>query len=249
METYGHEYAIHSSQFEWPAGRDKKHSPIHDKLKALGEQLGAVNGWALAHWFAVEGDDTSLEAAETWERYGPWEPRILEECEAVRSHFGVLDLCGLSRFKLSGHGAAAWLRTQITGALPRVGRIGLGYFSDDKGRIATEMSVMRIADNEILLITAAAAQWRDFKFLSKSLPEGLSLEDLTQDCSTLVIIGPEARTLLAGITDADLTQPWLTHQGSRTAGQSARLICVYFARQVGWEVHAVNAHVPASMMR
>ncbi|MEO1116229.1 MAG: dimethylglycine dehydrogenase, partial [Pseudomonadota bacterium] len=147
METYGHEYAMHFPHLEWPAGRDKKHSPIHDKLKALGAQFGAVNGWERANWFAAEGDDTSFEAMETWERDGPWEPRVRAECEAVRDHVGVLDLCGFSRFKLSGDGAAAWLRTQITGALPRVGRIGLGYFSDAKGRIVTEMSVMRIDDD------------------------------------------------------------------------------------------------------
>ena len=245
METYGHEYAMHFPHFEWPAGRDKKHSPIHEKLKALGAQFGAVNGWERANWFAVEGDDTSLEAAETWERDGPWEPRIREECEAVRDHVGVLDLCGFSRFKLSGDGAAAWLRTQITGALPRVGRIGLGYFSDDKGRIVTEMSVMRIADDEILLITAAAAQWHDFELLYKSLPEGLSLVDLTKDYSTLVVTGPESRTLLAGMTDADLTQPWLTHQEAPVAGQSARLVRVSFAGELGWEIHAVNANIPA----
>ena len=245
METYGHEYAMHFPHFEWPAGRDKKHSPIHEKLKALGAQFGAVNGWERANWFAVEGDDTSLETAETWERDGPWEPRIREECEAVRDHVGVLDLCGFSRFKLSGDGAAAWLRTQITGALPRVGRIGLGYFSDDKGRIVTEMSVMRIADDEILLITAAAAQWHDFELLYKSLPEGLSLVDLTKDYSTLVVTGPESRTLLAGMTDADLTQPWLTHQEAPVAGQSARLVRVSFAGELGWEIHAVNANIPA----
>ena len=245
METYGHEYAMHFPHFEWPAGRDKKHSPIHEKLKALGAQFGAVNGWERANWFAVEGDDTSLEAAETWERDGPWEPRIREECEAVRDHVGVLDLCGFSRFKLSGDRAAAWLRTQITGALPRVGRIGLGYFSDDKGRIVTEMSVMRIADDEILLITAAAAQWHDFELLYKSLPEGLSLVDLTKDYSTLVVTGPESRTLLAGMTDADLTQPWLTHQEAPVAGQSARLVRVSFAGELGWEIHAVNANIPA----
>ncbi len=245
LETYGHEYAMHFPHLEWPAGRDKKHSPIHDKLKALGAQFGAVNGWERANWFAVEGDDTSFEAMETWERDGPWEPRVRAECEAVRDHVGVLDLCGFSRFKLSGDGAAAWLRTQITGALPRVGRIGLGYFSDAKGRIVTEMSVMRIDDDEIILITAAAAQWHDFELLRRSLPDGLALEDMTRDYSTLVVTGPESRALLAGLTDGDLSQPWLTHQEAQVAKHSARLVRVSFAGELGWEIHAENGNVPA----
>jgi len=36
METYGYEYAMHFPHHEWPAARDKKHSPIHKALAAHG---------------------------------------------------------------------------------------------------------------------------------------------------------------------------------------------------------------------
>ena len=36
METYGHEYAMHFPRHEWPAGRDRKLSPNHDRLGADG---------------------------------------------------------------------------------------------------------------------------------------------------------------------------------------------------------------------
>ncbi|MFY0615792.1 MAG: dimethylglycine dehydrogenase, partial [Hyphomicrobiaceae bacterium] len=245
LETYGHEYGMHFPHFEWPAGRNKKHSPIHDKLKLLGAQFGAVNGWERATWFARDGDDTSDAAAQTWERDGPWEKRVREECEAVRDGVGVLDLCGFSRFELSGDGAAAWLRTQITGALPRVGRMGLGYFADDKGRIVTEMSIMRTGDDQLTLITAAAAQWHDFEVLSRVLPEGLSLVDRTNEFSTLVVTGPKSRELFGKISDADLSLPWLTHQEAQVAGRPARLARVSFAGELGWEVHADVEHIPA----
>ena len=76
---------------------------------------------------------------------------------------------------LSGDGAADWLSTQITGKIPAVGRMGLGYYCDDAGRIVTETSIMRHADDHFTLITAAVAQWHDFDWLSKSLPDGLTL--------------------------------------------------------------------------
>ena len=102
LETYGHEYAMHFPHHEWPAGRDKKLSPVHDRVKELGGVMGAYNGWERANWFAKPGDDTSEEATHTWERSGPWEPRVREECEAVRDHCGVLDLPGFSRFMVNG---------------------------------------------------------------------------------------------------------------------------------------------------
>ena len=46
---------------------------------------------------------------------GPWEPRIREECEAVRDAAGILDLPGFSRYRLKGRGRSAWLSTLITG--------------------------------------------------------------------------------------------------------------------------------------
>ena len=137
MEVYGNEYAMHFPQHEWPNGRDKKLSPIHDRVIGAGGVMGAYNGWERANWYARPGDDTSEESTHTWSRKGPWEARIKEECEAVKDHCGVLDLPGFSRFNLSGEGAADWLRRQITGGLPKVGRMNLGYFSDEKGRIVT----------------------------------------------------------------------------------------------------------------
>ena len=128
MEIYGHEYGMHFPWKSWPAGRDRKLSPVHDKVKALGGQMGAYGGWERANWFAHPGDDTSIESTETWNRAGPWEKRIREECEAVRDGVGVLDLPGFSRFHLSGPGAADWLLSKIAGGLPKPGRLAPGLF-------------------------------------------------------------------------------------------------------------------------
>ena len=38
----------------------------------------------------------------------------------------------------------------ITGLVPKPGRIGLGYFADDKGRIVTEMSIMALRRGFVL---------------------------------------------------------------------------------------------------
>jgi len=245
MEVYGNEYAMHFPNHEWPAARDKKLSPVHDKLKALGGVMGAYNGWERANWFAKEGDDISLDATHTWGRSGPWEQRIREECEAVRDNCGVLDLPGFSRFVVSGAGAAEFLRGFCTGGLPKVGRMNLIYVSDSRGRILTEMSCVRMGDDDFLLITAATAQWHDRDLLINAAPDGVSVEDVTTMRDTLIVTGPKARDVLASMTDADLSSSWLTHQAATVAGQNAYLIRVSFAGELGWEVHAANENMPA----
>lgn len=246
LETYGHEYAMHFPRHEWPAGRDKKLSPVHNRVIAAAGQMGAYNGWERANWFAKPGDDTSEAATQTWDRAGPWAPRIAEEVAAVRDHVGVLDLPGFSRFNLDGVGAAEWLRGKIAGALPKIGRMNLGYFPDNRGRIVTEMSLVRHAEDHFTLITAATAQWHDRDVLEADLPEGVTLIDHTDAYSTLIVTGPEARALFEQIgTDADLSLGWLSHQRARVAGVDCALLRVSFAGELGWEVHALNADIPA----
>ncbi|WP_421851549.1 GcvT family protein [Oricola sp.] len=247
METYGHEYAMHFPHHEWPAGRGKKLSPVHDKILAAGAQLGVYNGWERANWFAREGDDTSEAATETWDREGPWAQRVREEVAAVRDGVGVLDLCGFSRFGLNGDGAAEWLRGRICGALPKVGRMTLGYFADTRGHLLTEMSILRHGDDQFTLITAAAAQWHDFELLQRALPAdgSLTLVDRTEEMSTLIVCGPKSRELFESLSDdADLSLSWLSVQSATVAGKPVMLPRVCFAGELGWEIHAAISDMP-----
>ena len=245
MEVYGHEYAIHFPHHAWPAGRGKKLSAVHDRTLALGAQYGAFNGWERALWYARAGDDVSEAAQQTWGRRGPWFDAVKAECEAVRDGVGVLDLPGFSRFEVEGPGAADWLVGQIAGALPKVGRMGLAYFADEKGRIVTEMSVVRREEDAFTLITAAVAQSHDADWLRRSMPAGLVFRDRTEEFSCLIVTGPKARDLLAGLTDADLNAPWLSVQPGVVAGQECALFRVSFAGELGWEIHAIPARMPA----
>ncbi|MGP6086988.1 GcvT family protein [Antarctobacter jejuensis] len=240
MEVYGNEYAMHFPHHEWPAARDKKLSPVHDRIRNLGGVMGAYNGWERANWYAKSGDDTSLEATHTWGRSGPWEARVREECEAVRDAAGILDLPGFSRYRLRGAGAAEFLRGLCTGGIPKVGRIGLLYFADTRGRIVTEMSAMRLDEEDFFLITAATAQWHDFEWLQRHLPKDaqFTLIDMTRDFSCHILTGPKSRAILAAVTDADLSLPWLTHQSAQIAGHWVQLVRVSFAGELGWEVHS-----------
>ncbi|MEH6775910.1 MAG: FAD-dependent oxidoreductase, partial [Cereibacter changlensis] len=238
MEVYGHEYAIHFPHHSWPEGRGKKLSAVHDRMAGLGAQFGAYNGWERALWYARPGDDTSEAGTQTWDREGPWFGAVKAECEAVRDAAGLLDLPGFSRFRVTGPGVADWLALQITGKVPKVGRLGLGYFADEAGRIVTEMSMARMADDEVLLITAATAQAHDREWLLGSLPEGLRLEDETDDWSCQILTGPASRAILAGVTGADLARPWLSWQEAEIVGRPVLLLRVSFAGELGWEIHS-----------
>ncbi len=245
MEVYGHEYAIHFPHHVWPEGRGKKLSAVHDHTAALGAQFGPYNGWERALWYARTSDDRSEDAQRTWNREGPWFGAVKAECEAVRDACGILDLPGFSRFVIEGPGVIDWLSRQITGKIPSVGRLGLAYFADDKGRIVTEMSVARLAEDRVLLITAATAQGHDGDWLRQHLEPGLVLTEETDLWSTQILTGPRSRDVLAAVSHADLAKGWLTLQTARIAGAEVRLMRVSFAGELGWEIHSPVADTPA----
>jgi len=237
MEVYGHEYAMHFPHHVWPAGRDRIKSPIHERLVEMGAQLGPYNGWERANYFAKPGDDVSEAATHTWTRKGPWFERVKEECEMVSTECGVLAISGFSRLNLEGAGARAWLNTQTASRLPKVGRVGLGYFSDENGRTITEMSVIPRSKDQIWLITAALAQWHDRELLEKTLPDHLTVTDRTDEFECFLVTGPKARSVLSQIVEADLEEKWLSMQPAKVCGHDVSLIRVSYAGELGWEIH------------
>lgn len=247
MEVYGHEYAMHFPRHEWPAGRPKRVSALYDRQKAAGAVFGAYNGWERPNWFARPGDDTSEEATQTWARSGPWEPRIREECEAVRDHAGIIAITGFTRLKVEGPGARDFVDGLTASRLPAPGRVGLLYFADDRGRIVTEMSCMVHGDGEVGLITAASAQWHDAEWLWRRAPEGITVTDHTEAAECLLVTGPAAREILAPLVEGhDLAAPWLSASLVGTvAGEPCALLRVSFAGELGWEVHCAPESAPA----
>jgi dimethylglycine dehydrogenase len=245
VETYGHEYAMHFPWHRWPAGANKRVPTLYSRLQAAGAVFGAYNGWERANWFAKPGDDLSEEATETWDRAGPWEARIREECEAVRDHCGVLAISGFTRLMVEGPGARDFVDGMTASRLPKEGRVGLAYFPDTRGRIVTEMSVMNHGPEKVGLITASVAEWHDREWLWRAAPEGITVTDHSAEVECLLVTGPKAREVLRALTDADLSLPWLSVQEAKVAGCAVGLLRVSFAGELGWEVHCAVTDAPA----
>jgi dimethylglycine dehydrogenase len=246
MEVYGHEYGMHFPHHAWPAGRNKKLSPVHDRVAALGGQFGAYNGWERANWYARPGDDTSEEATQTWAREGSWFERGARGMPggARRGRHsrpaGFLAVQGagtrrtrLAQFDDHRHGAEtgpdrAWLFRRRQG--PHRHRnvadgAGRGFLlPDHRGDRAAGM-IMNGWSNICRRLRSA-------------------VEDVTEAFSCQILTGPKSREILSGITDADLSKVWLTHQSAQVDGTWCQLVRVSFAGELGWEIHAETEDTP-----
>ncbi len=240
VELYQNEYAIGYPNEERPAGRPAKTSPLYHKLKAKGAVMGARAGWERAVWFPRAGQDTAENTLSY--HHTNWFEAVKEECLAVQHDVGILDLPGFGRFEVKGEGAAAWLDKLIIGRLPKVGRIGLIYFTTPKGRILTEMTATRFSGDHFWLLGGAGAEWHDRDWLLKHLPDDsqITVDNITGRWGTLVLSGPKSRAVMEAVAEGDFSSPafpWMSHQPITIAMAQGFAVRVSYVGELGWELH------------
>ena len=76
---------------------------------------------------------------------------------------------------------------------------------DAKGGFLSDLTVMRLGDDHFRVVTGGAHGMADRKWFTDHLAEGASLEDLTDEISTIGLWGPKARDILASLTDDDVS--------------------------------------------
>jgi dimethylglycine dehydrogenase len=241
VELYQREYAIAYPFEERPAGRPARTSPLYDRLQAKGARFGARGGWERATWFAPPEAPEERLSFRRAER--SWHEAVGEECRAVASGVGVLDLCGFTKFIVEGPGAEAWLDRLVCSRLPRVGRIALAYALNERGGIVSEFTITRLAPERFYLASAAAAEWHDDDLLRTGLPAdgSVRVEELCGRLGTLVLAGPRARDVLARVTSADLSKealPWLSARAIEIGFANVMLLRVSYVGELGFELHA-----------
>jgi dimethylglycine dehydrogenase len=239
VELYQNEYAIGFANEERPAGRPRYSTPLYDTLKAKGAVFGARGGWERAAWFAPNG--TEPANVVSFHRTN-WHEPVGAECRAVAERVGIMDLSGFSKFWVTGNGAAAYLDRLICGALPKVGRVALTYALTPSGRILSEFTISRLADDRFYLLAASSARRHDWDHLARHLPADGSvvLEDASEAGSSLVIAGPRTREVLASLTKADLSNgafPWPSARAIEIAGASVLALRINYVGELGWELH------------
>jgi len=238
IDDYQHMFVIHLPGEERHAGRPRRTTPLFERLKAKGCVHTEACGWERPKWFALDGRGEQ----PGYQRNNVFEV-VAAECRAVRERVGVLDLSSFAKFEVTGADAAAYLDRILANRVPRrAGGIALAHPLTESGRIEGEFTVTRLADGRFYLLSAAVAELRDFDLLMQRRRNGERVEvrNVTDDYGVLVVAGPKSRELLAGLTNADLTNasfPWLTAREIAIGGISVRALRVNYVGELGWELH------------
>ena len=248
VEVYQNEYAPAFPYEERPAGRPRRRSPLYERLKRKGARFGARGGWERAAYF--DGETTADKQSLSFRRERGWNAVVAAEVKAVRERVGILDCPGFTKFEVSGPGAAAGLDHMLCTRLPRTGRVSLAYALTPDGKLWSEFTVTRLAEDRFYLVCAATAEWHDDDLLRTSLPAdgSVTIRHRTEEFGTLVLAGPHSREVLSRVTDADLSNeafPWLAAREIRIGQADPLALRLNYVGELGWELHARAEDLPA----
>ena len=237
VEAYGLQFGIHYPHEERPAARNRRMTPLHDLLLDRGAVMGVAHGWERPNWFSGRPGDSSVPG------FGrpDWTAHVEREVTATTNAVGVCDMSILSKFEVSGPDARRFVETLGSNACPRPGRIALIHALTEAGGVHSEFTVTMLSETLAYLTSAAAAEEIDYDLLRRHR-QGLdvTLRNVTEAFGVIAVMGPRARTLLARMTTADLSNagfPWLSAHSMPVAGVGARGLRLSYIGELGWELH------------
>lgn len=227
-ENYRRRFSISFPNEFLPEGRPLATTSIYEPQRAAGAVFGDAYGLEVPLWFAPEPgtvEDVTFGRSNAW-------PHVREEVLAVRNSVGLMETSGFAKFLVEGPGARAWLTHLTAGRLPRPGRIALAPMCNEQGNLTGDLTIACLPtaggapDGPVESVTggatANAAERERFIVFGSGIAERyyerwfdahLARWDGgpawyrtlgTQMCG-VAIAGPNSRTLLSDVTDADVS--------------------------------------------
>jgi sarcosine oxidase subunit alpha len=199
------------------------------------------------------------EAGAVWLDMGEWKrPRyyqaqkgasekqcVEQEYLAVRERVGVIDVSTLGKLDLKGRDVGKLLDKIYAGRLSdlRPGRVRYGILCDEAGVILDDGTVSRLAEDHFFITTTTGNldfvnQWMKWWLVGTGWD--VYITNLTSGLAAVNLAGPNAREVLAPLTDCDLSTKAFPYMASRTAqvaGVEAILMRIGFVGEMGWEIH------------
>lgn len=237
-EVLGLHYAMPWPNRELASARPFRRSALYDRLKAKNAVFGSKMGWERANYFA---DDPESKINYSFGRQN-WHENVAGEHHAARESVALFDQSSFAKLLVQGRDACAQLNRICAGNVDvDVGRTVYTGLLNARGGYESDLTVLRLKDNEYLLITGSAQAVRDADWLKKNFdPDAhVFLTDVTGAWSVLALMGPKSRQVLAQLTKADLSNeafPFASVQKIDLGYATVLANRMTYVGELGWEL-------------
>ena len=245
IEDYQNEFHYHLPHEQRPTGRLARTTPLYSVLAQQGAIFGRVNGWERVLMFKPSPDFTETAGM----RFNESKPVVAAEIAALQANVGLMEVSGFNRYSLQGEGVAQWLDGLTCSAIPqKVGQVRLCYVLNDKGRMITEATLVKLAEDHFWWGSAAAAEWHDRDWLLQTMPSTVTLTEMAASHTILVVAGPRSRELLKSLDPRGDTLGnwnkanfgWMQARRMFIGHAEVMAMSVSFSGELAYELHIPN---------
>ncbi len=238
-QFYSRRFVMTYPNEQLPAGRKLKCAPAHDAMSQAGACWGESWGLEVPIYFAPKG----FEETPTLKRSNAFEI-VGEECRKTRSHAGLLDISGFSRYEVTGADAAKWLDHVMACRLPEPGRAKLAPMLAPDGRLKGDLTVFNWGDGTWWIMGSYYLREWHLRWFADHLVGDVLLRDVSDHMVGFSLSGPNSREILARLTEADLSNQALPFLGCTTMDVGlirAKVGRLSVAGELGYEIHCQAA--------
>jgi len=215
----------------------KRYTAMHEWHMQQGAVFEDVGQWKRP-WYFPKANESMAQA-------------VNRECLATRESVGILDASTLGKIDIQGKDAREFLGRIYTNAWAKLapGRCRYGLMCGEDGMVFDDGVTSCLADNHFLMTTttggaARVLEWLEFYHQTEWPELEVYMTSVTDHWSTMTISGPGSRTLLAELTDGDVSAEKLAFmewQAACVAGVPARIFRISFTGELSFEIN-VQAH-------
>jgi len=202
-ENYSRRFQITFPNEELPAARPVRTTPIYDRLKAENAVFGSSYGLEHALWFAPQ--DTPAVEDVTFRRSNAF-PHVAEECAAVRTGVGMMEISSFAKYEVTGADAETWLSGMLANKMPAKGRLTLAPMLNHGGKLIGDFTVARLGPERFIILGSGVAENYHMRWFQAHLPAtGVAIRPLSLGLVGLSIAGPKSRELLERVCSGDVS--------------------------------------------
>src|SRR4051794_19062497 len=243
-KTYG---IVHPNE-QWESNRRVRLSPYYEREQQLGAVFYEAAAWERPHWYESNaklldeyGDRINRRESEWESRW--WSPIINAEHLAMRDRAAMFDLTAFCIFDITGPGALETVQKVSMRQMDvATGKVVYTPVLSPSGTFKSDLTVMRLGDEQFRVVTGGAHGMADLKWYSDHRPADGSAQitDLTSAYTTLGVWGPRARDVLASLTWDDVSHEAFPFASCREIEiDSLRVLAsrISYVGELGWELY------------
>lgn len=169
---------------------------------------------------------------------------VMKEHLAVRTAAGLFDVSHMGEILFEGEGALLSLQHLLTNDMSGMadGRVRYSPMCNDRGGVVDDVLVYKLSDAKYLMVVNASNREKDYEWMKAHLPQGVTLNDISDSVAQIALQGPMAKDILSKVCEpSEIPQKYYSFRDKVTvAGFECLLSKTGYTGEDGFELYCKN---------